>query len=205
MVLALHLLAGWALVSGTAREALDLVKKPIEAVVIQEVIIPPPPPAPPPPPPSQAPKPKQLKLELPEVATPPPYVPPAEVAPPVAPSPMVIAATPEPPPADPSPPPPVPTPTPVPVAAAEPARTEIGVICPKQVPPDMPVRALRNGIEGVVRVQVLIRNGSVADIEFLSGNSVFRPAVREALKKYRCNTVGGDQTAIQEFAFRLEK
>lgn len=232
VVLAVHLLAGWALVSGTAREQLDLIRKPLETLVIQEITVPPPPPSlprpPPPPPPTQAPKPKTMPPEqdLPEVTTQPPYVPPAvlappatlsplviaatpepppaEIAPPAALSPMVVAATPEPPPADPSPPP-VPTPTPAPVAAAEPVRTEIGVVCPKQVPPDMPARALRNGIEGVVRVKVLIRDGRVADVEFLSGDSVFRPAVREALMKYRCNTIGGDQTAIQEFAFRLEK
>ena len=50
IVVALHILIGWAIVSGTAKNALVALKKPLEAVVIQEVIIPPPPPPPLPPP-----------------------------------------------------------------------------------------------------------------------------------------------------------
>ena len=50
IVVAVHGLIGYALVSGMARKGLELVKKPLEAVLIQEVIIPPPPPPPPPPP-----------------------------------------------------------------------------------------------------------------------------------------------------------
>ena len=42
IVVALHAFLGWALVSGMARKGLNLIKKPLEAVVIQEVIIPPP-------------------------------------------------------------------------------------------------------------------------------------------------------------------
>ena len=44
IVIALHILIGWGIVSGTAKNALAIIKKPLEAVVIQEVIIPPPPP-----------------------------------------------------------------------------------------------------------------------------------------------------------------
>ncbi len=46
IVLALHALLGYALASGMARKGLNLIKKPLEAVVIQEVILPPPPPPP---------------------------------------------------------------------------------------------------------------------------------------------------------------
>ncbi len=77
VVVALHAFLGYALVSGMARNALTYIKKPLEAVVIQEVIIPPPPP--PPPPPKQIETPKQMpKVEAP----PPPFVPPPDVAPP---------------------------------------------------------------------------------------------------------------------------
>ena len=69
VVAVLHLLLLWALVSGTARRGLEILKKPLEAVVIQEVIIPPPPPPPPPPPKDKPPEPK----------APPPPVPPAIV------------------------------------------------------------------------------------------------------------------------------
>jgi protein TonB len=63
-VIALHLLLVWALVTGTAREALNMMKKPLQAVVIQEVTLPPPPPPPPPQPrtkellPAESPTPK---------------------------------------------------------------------------------------------------------------------------------------------------
>ena|ERR1035437_2653599 len=44
IVLALHALLGYALVSGVARKGMNLIKKPLVTVVIQEVILPPPPP-----------------------------------------------------------------------------------------------------------------------------------------------------------------
>ncbi len=44
IVIGLHVLIGWGIVSGTANDALKALKKPLEAEVIQEVIIPPPPP-----------------------------------------------------------------------------------------------------------------------------------------------------------------
>lgn len=71
IVVALHALLGYALVSGMARKGLNLIKKPLEAVVIQEVILPPPPP------------PREIKAPAPllhRTATPPPLH--HEVAPP---------------------------------------------------------------------------------------------------------------------------
>ena len=70
IVVALHAIIGYALVSGMARKGIDFIKKPLEAVVIQEVIIPPPPP-PPPPPPKKIEKP----LVMPKVEAPPPDAP----------------------------------------------------------------------------------------------------------------------------------
>lgn len=193
-VVAFHLLVGWVLVTGTARKGLELIKKPIEAVVIQEVIIPPPPPPPPPPP-------KVIQKAPPKTeAPPPPFVPPVEVTPPVESAP-VIAAAPTPPPE----PQPIAPPTPpAPVPAPAPARAEIGVVCPTQVKPSMPRRALEDGIEGVVRAQVLIRNGAVAKVDILSGPQIFRTTVREAMLQYRCKSAEGDVVATQEFAFRLD-
>lgn len=74
-VAALHLLLAWALLSGTVRKGLEILKKPLEAVVIQEVIIPP---AAPPPPPKEIRPPEPL---APKVATPPPTVQPDAPAP----------------------------------------------------------------------------------------------------------------------------
>ena len=68
---AVHVVVGYVLVSGLARQGLTLLKKPLEAVLIQEVIIPPPPPTPPPPPP-----PKKLEPlpEPPKVQAAPPHL-----------------------------------------------------------------------------------------------------------------------------------
>ncbi|NMG67295.1 energy transducer TonB, partial [Azoarcus indigens] len=46
-VIVLHIVIAWALASGMARKAVEVIKKPLEAVVIQEVVLPPPPPPPP--------------------------------------------------------------------------------------------------------------------------------------------------------------
>lgn len=71
IVIALHALLGYALVSGMARKGLNLIKKPLEAVVIQEVILPPPPPLPAPPKEIKTPEPLAPKTET----TPPPQQP----------------------------------------------------------------------------------------------------------------------------------
>ncbi len=43
IVIALHAALGYALASGMARKGLNLIKKPLQAVIIQEVLLPPPP------------------------------------------------------------------------------------------------------------------------------------------------------------------
>lgn len=200
VVVALHAFLGYALVSGMARNALTYIKKPLEAVVIQEVIIPPPPP-PPPPPPKQIETPKQMpKVEAP----PPPFVPPPDVAPPAtstAPA-IVSVATPPPVPVVIAPPPP-PPPPPAPVVTG-PKRANIAVACPTQVAPEMPRKALQDGVEGVVKAQATIRDGVVKEVTILSGPRVFHTAVRNAMMEYKCASDSGDVIATQEFNFKLE-
>jgi len=105
IVLALHLLLGWALVSGLAQRMVDVIKAPIETKIIEEVK--PPPPPPPenlPPPPKFAPPPPSF-VPPPEVnvnppPTPAPTITTTQVAPPVAPvtiQPPPVAAPPAPP------------------------------------------------------------------------------------------------------------
>ncbi|MFZ6747332.1 energy transducer TonB, partial [Undibacterium sp. JH2W] len=67
LVILFHILVVWALVSGLARKAMEVVIKPLETKIVEEVKPPPPPPDTPPPPP-----PKLL-------APPPPFIPPPEV------------------------------------------------------------------------------------------------------------------------------
>lgn len=195
IVVTIHAFLGYALISGMARKGLNLIKKPLEAVVIQEVIIPPPPPPPPPPP-----KKIETPKELPKVEAPPPFVPPPEVATQVTTAAPTIVSAPTPPKAPPviAPPPPV-----APVANG-PMRTSIGLACPKQVPPEMPARAMRDGIEGVVKAQIHIKGGKIQSVEILSGPRVFHAAVKEAMMQYTCVTDGGEVIATQEFNFKLE-
>ena len=202
VVVALHAFLGYALVSGMARNALTYIKKPLEAVVIQEVIIPPPPP-PPPPPPKQIETPKQMpKVEAP----PPPFVPPPDVAPPATSTAPAIASVATPPPAPvviaPPPPPPAP-PAPKPVPAG-PVRASIAVACPTQVAPEMPRKALQDGVDGVVKAQALIRDGVVKEVTILSGPRVFHAAVKAAMMQYKCVADSGEVIATQEFGFKID-
>jgi protein TonB len=195
VVALVHILVGWALISGTARRGLEIIKKPLEAAVIQEVIIPPPPP--PPPKEIKPPEPKVTKVEAP----PPPYVPPPEVTPPTTSAPSIQSVQTPPPVMAPIAPPPPPAP---PVAAAPTGRQEMGVACPTQVKPEMPRQAIKEGTQGVVKAQALIRDGAVREVTILSGPRVFHNAVRGAMMQYRCISGSGDIIATQEFDFKIE-
>ena len=199
VVALLHMLILWALISGTARKGLEIIKKPLEAAVIQEVIIPPPPPPPPPPPKEIV---KRVEPKVKTEAPPPPFVPPPDVPAPVSTAPAIVSM-PTPPPAPPviAPPPPPAPPEPKP---AGPARSEIGVACPTQVKPNMPRKAIQDGTEGVVRAQALIRDGAVKEVTILSGPRIFHAAVREAMLQYKCASQPGDVLAPQEFVFKVE-
>lgn len=197
VVILLHVGALWALVTGTARKGLELIKKPLEAAVIQEVIIPPPPP--PPPPKEKPPEQKIIKTEAPP---PPPFIPPPEVV--AAPSTAPVIESVQAPPTQPvviAPPPPPAPPAPAPAPAT---RTEIAVACPTQVPPEMPRQAARDGTSGVVRARVVIRDGAVRDVTIESGPRVFHAAVRAAMLQYKCQATAGEVIATQEFVFKLE-
>ena len=195
LVVALHAFLGYALVSGMARKGLNFIKKPLEAVVIQEVIIPPPPP---PPPPKKVETPKEVVRSE---APPPPYVPPPDVATTTVSSGISIAATthvPTAPVAIAPPPPPAP---PKPVGN----RNDIGVACPTQVAPEMPRKAIQDGTEGVVKAQIRIKGGVIQDVTIVSGPRVFHAAVKAAMMQYKCiSDAGGEVVATQEFNFKLE-
>ncbi len=200
VVIVLHLLVAYALVNGTARTAFERVKKPLQAVLIEDIIIPPAPP-PPPPPPKEIAKPQQApKLDAP----PPPFVPPPDVAPPVTSTAPVIESVAKPPPTPAVIAPPPPAPVAAPAAPVAPTRTDIKVACPVQVAPDMPRRALQEGTQGVVRAQALIRNGAVAEVTILSGPKVFHQAVRAAMLQYKCQSGTGEVLATQDFVFKFE-
>jgi protein TonB len=196
MVLA-HMLIGYALMTGMARQAFEMVKKPLDATIIQEVKLPPPPPPPPPP------QPEIRKVtQAPKVKEPPPpaYVPPPEVAPPAMPQDPVITQVQTSQPVAPPPPAPPPVVTPEPAA---PVRADIAIVCPKQVRPGMPDRAIDEGIEGTVKAQARIRNGKVVDVRVLSGPKVYHAAVRNAMLAYECSAGENEVLATQDFTFKL--
>lgn len=144
VVIAMHLLVAWALVSGLAKKMVDVIKAPIETKIIEEVK------PPPPPPPENLPPP-------PKFAPPPPsFVPPPEIQinnPPPAPSITVTRDVPPPAPVRIAPAP-VEAP-PAPPAPPAPARTEPVVNwAAAGCKPDYPAAALRNGTEGVTEVEL---------------------------------------------------
>ena len=191
IVIALHVLMAWLLISGTARKGLELLNKPMQAVVIQDVVIPPPP-APP-----KVLVPPQAKTEK---IQPPPFIPPPELPVQFVAAPIIEAA---------ATPPPAPPPIAQPAAVAAPAspsvaRVDMAIACPVQVPPDMPRRALLDGAQGVVRAQIRIQDGIVQDVSILSGPRVFYAAVRSAMLQYKCTRTSGEVLATQDFNFKIQ-
>ena len=68
----------------------------------------------------------------------------------------------------------------------------------------MPRKAIQEGTEGIVRAQVLIKDGVVTEVTILSGPRIFHSAVRTAMLQYKCNRESGEVLASQEFSFKLE-
>ena len=171
MVIGLHLLLGYALVTGLARKVVEVIKAPIETKIIEEIKKPPPD-TPPPPPPKLA-------------APPPPFIPPPEVniqVPQVQQAPTITTVTTEKPP----PAPPVIAP-PQPPVQASPVRKEFKPL--QRVQPTFPRQALQQGITGRVVAWVYVEpNGSVKNVEIKqSTNRLFDREVVRALSQWRFN------------------
>jgi periplasmic protein TonB len=166
LVVGLHLLLGWALVTGLARKVVEVMKQPIETKIIEEIKKPPPD-TPPPPPPKLA-------------APPPPFIPPPEINIQVpvtqaAPAITVVQTT---------APPVVAPPTPV---VATPVRKEFKPL--QRVQPTFPRQALQQGLTGKVVAWVHVApNGSVSNVEIKSSsNRLFDREVQRALSQWRFN------------------
>ena len=148
IVLALHLVMGWALITGLAQRLVEVIKAPIETKIIEETK--PPPPPPPenlPPPPKFAPPPPSF-VPPPEVnvnppPTPAPTITTTQVAPPptivtVAPAPVIIA-------------PPAPAPPVASRVAVVAAVTNVGACAPKSE--DYPGAAVRAEATGTTQIR----------------------------------------------------
>ena len=67
----------------------------------------------------------------------------------------------------------------------------------------MPRKALQDGSEGVVKAQVVIKDGAVRDVTILSGPRVFHAAVKAAMMQYKCTADATEIVATQEFGFEI--
>ena len=187
VVLALHVLIAWALASGLAREAVEIIKKPIQMAIIPEVVPPPPPPPP---------KVEKIK-EVPKVQPPPAYVPPPEITPPAPPPEPVIQAVQAEPPKEPvviaPPAPPAPEPKPAVV------KQEISLACPgyQNVLAQTLEEAFdRVGIVGTVRALIKVRGSQVVDAVPQSGPKEYYKYVQSAIKRMRCSAGGADEVQV---------
>jgi protein TonB len=194
----LHVFMVYALVTGLARKVVDVIKKPIETKLVEEVKPPPPPPeAPPPPPP---------KLTTP----PPPFIPPPEVqiAVPAPVTQTITAVTNTPPPAPvaiaPAPPAPVARPSVRTAPVIDAAHN-----CTK---PEYPPASARLEETGTVTVRFLVdETGHAIKSEVLrsSGHKRLDEAARAALGLclFKPGTVDGKAVQAQadiQYVWKLE-
>jgi protein TonB len=83
-------------------------------------------------------------------------------------------------------------------AAAAPA--DIAIVCPVQAKPEMPPRALAEGISGEVTARATIRGGKVVRVDIVKSTppGVFDGSVRRAMGQYQCKVDGGDQVVVEQ-------
>jgi protein TonB len=183
IIVAAHALFAYALMIAIVPAHHGAARKPLDVAIIDETKPPPPPP------------PRRIVTAPPKAVVPPPaYVPPPDQPLRTATAAPTITAVATPPAA---PPPAIP-------AATSPREASIGVVCPTQVAPQMPQQAVDNGIGGVVRAQIHIRNGAIADIDILSGPHILYGAVRAAIRQYRCLSSADDVLVTQDFDFKVD-
>ena len=196
-VVLVHALVIWALLTGLAGKAIQVIKKPLNATIIEEIKLPPPPPPPPPP----------KKIEQPKVQVPvQPYVPPPDIPPPVAPTEPVISAPTAVVPTEPvviAPPPPV-------VATPAPPKPAVrqGVSCPGADKPSFPREAIRARVEKgkVDAILSIDEKGSVTDVRITNSEprNVFDRVVRDTLTTWKCSADGTKYQASVEINFTLK-
>lgn len=203
-VILLHVLIIYALVTGLARQVVEVVRQPVEAKLIEEVKLPVLKDLPPPPP--------KPKLAAPP---PPPYIPPPEVRVQTPPPPKAIAnvitVKPETP-VVPPPQPAAPTPSPQPVANAAPVRTSAVVDAANCQKPEYPRKSLRLEEQGAVVLQFLIGiDGRVVESKIAksSGYRDLDNAARNALSLCRFKPATADGKPEQswtkmEYVWKIE-
>ncbi len=190
VVLIMHVLVVYALMTGLARKAIEVIKAPLETKIIEEVKKPPPPDTPPPPPPKM-------------VQVMPTFVPPPEVqiSQAVVQAPVISNRT--------AVAPPVYAPPKPAVVAAPPAPPSVGVACPnsQSVRSEIkyPAAARKDGIQGDVLVEFTVAvNGEIKDVDVKSSsNRVFNSVSVNAVRQFKCNGQGREVRVQVPFSFKL--
>ncbi len=198
-VVGVHVLVIWALLSGLGNTVIQIIKKPLNATIIEEVKLPPPPPPPPPPKKIiEPPKVQQVPVET--------FVPPPDIPVPTTTAPVISAVTTAPP----TEPHVIAAPTPAPVVVAPPAKPAIrkGVVRLSGDDPGYPRDAIRNGIAKgrvVARVQI-DEKGNVVEITIVSSDPprVFDKEVRAALETWKFKAEGERYVGEVEINFSLK-
>jgi len=199
-VILIHALVIYALLTGLGSKVIEVIKKPLNATIIEEIKVPPPPPPPPPPP--------KKMVEQPKIQPPPqPYVPPPDIPPPVAPTQPVISA-----PTTVAPTEPVVIQPPVveapPAPPPKPAIRQ-GVSCPKRDAPTFPREAMRAKVEKgkVDAILTIDERGNVNDVRIVSADPprVFDRVVKETLTEWKCVADGTKYQASVEINFTLKE
>jgi protein TonB len=186
LVILIHVVVIYGLVTGLARKAVEVIKKPLNATIVEEI----------------------KAIEVAKIPPPlQPYVPPPEVPVPAMPSEPVIAAiTPTPPPAPPVIAPPAPPPPPAPPKAAI-----VKNIVPVSKPDlDYPSEAQRKGIEGTVVAHLSIdEKGNVTDVKIVQVKPpnvarYFERATRDALMQWKFSATGEKFIGEIEVSYKLQ-
>jgi protein TonB len=198
LVILVHAFVIYALVTGLARKAVEVIKKPLTAKIIEEIKLPPPPPPPPPPP-------KKI-IEPPKVPPPPvqPYIPPPDIPVPTPPSEPVIAAVTPTPPVEPN----VIAPPPPPVQAPPKPSVRRGVSPIEVIKPQYPREAIRAGVQSgkVVALLSVDEKGNVTDVRIKSAEPprIFDREVLRTLMLWKFVPDGDKYVAEVEVNFTLK-
>jgi protein TonB len=195
MVLLVHVLVIYGLVTGLARKAVEVIKKPLNATIVEEIKAPPPPPPPP----------KKIEFKPPP---PPAFVPPPDIPVVTAPSENAITMVAPTPPAAPPPviAPPAPPPPPPP---AKPAIVKNpGVV--SRVDLEYPSEAQRKGIEGTILAHVSVdEKGNATDVKIVQANPpsvmrYFERATRDTLMQWKYSPTGEKYVGEIEITYKLQ-
>lgn len=199
VVILLHIALVYALINGLAIKVIEVIKKPLETQIIEEIK-----PPPPPPPEVQLPPPPKM------LAPPPPYIPPPEVQVNVPPPPNTIQVTSTTPPPE-APPIAVRAPIEAPAPAAPPAPQSARTACPNYAKAlgdsAFPRDAIRDGIdkgEAVIRFTV-DPSGKIKDIQTIrSTHRSFARAAAAVVETFQCIGQGRDVIFEVPFGFKRE-